>query len=236
MRAQRYDDDRRQPGAAALGADRAARARRGATATTATASASRWPRGSTTCVTRSIATLHAIARNRMLTGLALGYAPQGAPDFGLDRARLRAAGRALRACCCTPPRGPKRNGRRRTGSRSARALAARGLRLVLPWGTRGGAARSRAHRRAAAARAGAGAAAARSGRADDRRRAVRGRRRYRPAASRRRARRAAGRDLHRQRAGPHRPGRRGPIDGARRATARRRRSRPCRQVVDGLLG
>ncbi len=29
--------------------------------------------------------LHAVARNRMLTGLALGYAPQGAPDFGLTR-------------------------------------------------------------------------------------------------------------------------------------------------------
>ena len=32
--------------------------------------------------------LHAVARNRMLTGLALGYAPQGAPDFGLDRVKL----------------------------------------------------------------------------------------------------------------------------------------------------
>ena len=32
--------------------------------------------------------LHAIARNRMLTGLALGYAPDGALDFGLDRATL----------------------------------------------------------------------------------------------------------------------------------------------------
>src|SRR6516162_4531813 len=29
--------------------------------------------------------LHAIARNRMLTGLALGYAPGGAVDFGLSR-------------------------------------------------------------------------------------------------------------------------------------------------------
>ncbi len=34
---------------------------------------------------------HAIARNRWLTALALGYAPAGAPDFGLDRARLAAA-------------------------------------------------------------------------------------------------------------------------------------------------
>ena len=36
--------------------------------------------------------LHAVARNRTLTGLALGYAPQGAPDFGLDRARFGAPG------------------------------------------------------------------------------------------------------------------------------------------------
>jgi len=31
--------------------------------------------------------LHAIERNRRLTGLALGYEPQGEPDFGLERAR-----------------------------------------------------------------------------------------------------------------------------------------------------
>ncbi len=31
---------------------------------------------------------HAIARNRALTGLVLGYEPQGAPDFGLNRAKL----------------------------------------------------------------------------------------------------------------------------------------------------
>jgi heptosyltransferase I len=31
---------------------------------------------------------HAITRNRALTGRALGYEPAGAPDFGLDRARL----------------------------------------------------------------------------------------------------------------------------------------------------
>jgi heptosyltransferase-1 len=29
--------------------------------------------------------LHAVERNRMLSGLALGYTPQGDPDFGLDR-------------------------------------------------------------------------------------------------------------------------------------------------------
>src|SRR5262245_59549912 len=32
--------------------------------------------------------LHAIARNRLLTGLALGYAPAGGIDFGLERGKL----------------------------------------------------------------------------------------------------------------------------------------------------
>ena len=36
--------------------------------------------------------LHAVARNRTLSGLALGYTPQGEPDFGLDRARFASAG------------------------------------------------------------------------------------------------------------------------------------------------
>jgi heptosyltransferase-1 len=36
--------------------------------------------------------LHAVERNRGLSGLALGYSPQGAPDFGLDRARFSRAG------------------------------------------------------------------------------------------------------------------------------------------------
>ena len=32
--------------------------------------------------------LHAVERNRILSGLSLGYTPQGAPEFGLDRARV----------------------------------------------------------------------------------------------------------------------------------------------------
>src|SRR5215470_1318142 len=31
---------------------------------------------------------HAIARNRALTGLALGYTPEGAPEYGLERVKL----------------------------------------------------------------------------------------------------------------------------------------------------
>jgi heptosyltransferase-1 len=34
---------------------------------------------------------HAIARNRALTGCALGYVPEGGPDFGLDRAQIAQA-------------------------------------------------------------------------------------------------------------------------------------------------
>jgi heptosyltransferase-1 len=34
--------------------------------------------------------LHAVERNRILCGLALGYRPQGSPDFGLDRRRFAA--------------------------------------------------------------------------------------------------------------------------------------------------
>ncbi|MBV9556528.1 MAG: lipopolysaccharide heptosyltransferase I, partial [Pseudolabrys sp.] len=36
--------------------------------------------------------LHAVERNRILTGLALGYTPEGAPDYGLDRNALRTVG------------------------------------------------------------------------------------------------------------------------------------------------
>src|SRR5581483_1988589 len=36
--------------------------------------------------------LHAVDRNRILTGLALSYAPQGAPEFGLDRERFSVKG------------------------------------------------------------------------------------------------------------------------------------------------
>lgn len=36
--------------------------------------------------------LHAVARNRTLTGLALSYAPEGAPDYGLDRDRFTVSG------------------------------------------------------------------------------------------------------------------------------------------------
>jgi heptosyltransferase-1 len=36
--------------------------------------------------------LHAVERNRILSGLALGYSPLGAPDFGLDRKQFSGTG------------------------------------------------------------------------------------------------------------------------------------------------
>ena len=77
--------------------------------------------------------LHAVERNRTLSGLALGYAPQGAPDFGLDRARFaRGASRyavLLHATARQEKQWPE-------GDWIALGKAlGRMLELVLPWGT-----------------------------------------------------------------------------------------------------
>jgi len=79
--------------------------------------------------------LHAIARNRALTALALGYRPQGAPDFGLDRASLAHA--AVQPYAVLLHATARREKRREEQSWIAvgRALAARGLDVLLPWGT-----------------------------------------------------------------------------------------------------
>ncbi len=78
--------------------------------------------------------LHAVTRNRTLSGLALGYTPQGAPDYGLDRARFGAAGERyavlLHATARVTKQWPEQN-----WISLGRALAARGLDLVVPWGT-----------------------------------------------------------------------------------------------------
>jgi heptosyltransferase-1 len=79
--------------------------------------------------------LHAIERNRILTGLALGYAPDGAIDFGLDRGMLARADRApcailLHATARDPKQWPEER-----WIAFGRTLAARGLETQLPWGT-----------------------------------------------------------------------------------------------------
>jgi heptosyltransferase-1 len=102
--------------------------------------------------------LHAIARNRALTGLALGYAPDGAIDFGFGRERLAdgAAGPygiLLHATARPEKEWPEASWialGSALESALGSALRARGISLVLPWGTV--AERARSERIAAALR------------------------------------------------------------------------------------
>jgi heptosyltransferase-1 len=91
--------------------------------------------------------LHAVERNRRLCGLALGYAPQGAPDFGLDGARFAAAsGRYAVLLHATAQ--PGKQWPQTHWIALGKALAGAGFDLVLPWGTE--AERARSERIAAA--------------------------------------------------------------------------------------
>jgi heptosyltransferase-1 len=94
--------------------------------------------------------LHAIARNRALTGRALGYAPEGAIDFGLDRAVL--AGRPAHSygILLHATARPEKEWPEPSWVALGSALRPRGAALVLPWGTP--AERSRSERIAAALR------------------------------------------------------------------------------------
>jgi heptosyltransferase-1 len=66
---------------------------------------------------------HAVERGRIVVSQALGFPLDAPADFGLRGASLEQAPgwlpRQPYACFCTPPRATPRNGRRRTGSRSA---------------------------------------------------------------------------------------------------------------------
>jgi heptosyltransferase-1 len=90
--------------------------------------------------------LHAVTRNRMLSGLALGYTPQGAPDYGLDRARFAASGERYAVLLHATARASK-EWPEQDWVALGETLAARGLDLVLPSGT--DAARARSERIAA---------------------------------------------------------------------------------------
>jgi heptosyltransferase-1 len=76
---------------------------------------------------------HAIARNRALTSLALGYAPQGPIDYGLDRAKLAGAGAPYGVLLHATARSEKEWPEQHWRSLAA-ALADR-VDLVLPGGT-----------------------------------------------------------------------------------------------------
>jgi heptosyltransferase-1 len=91
---------------------------------------------------------HAVARNRALTGLALGYQPEGPPDFGLDREKIAEAaaspyGMLLHATARADKQWPEHNWRQ-----LAAALGG-SIDLVVPFGT--AAERERAARIASAA-------------------------------------------------------------------------------------
>jgi heptosyltransferase-1 len=86
--------------------------------------------------------MHAITRNRMLTGSVLGYAPEGGPDFGLDR-RALTDGTATRDVILlhATARAEKEWPVARWIA-LAQALVASGYQVVLPWGTEAEHARS----------------------------------------------------------------------------------------------
>ena len=77
--------------------------------------------------------LHAVERNRQLTGLALGYTPQGAPDFGLERARFQTAGPRSAVLLHATAR-PEKEWPEAHWIALGHALARKGLEVVLPWG------------------------------------------------------------------------------------------------------
>jgi heptosyltransferase-1 len=79
--------------------------------------------------------LHAIERNRRLTALALGYAPEGEIDYGLDRARIAPPpeepyGIFLHATARAPKEWAEEN-----WIALGQRLEERRARIVLPWGS-----------------------------------------------------------------------------------------------------
>lgn len=79
--------------------------------------------------------LHAITRNRMLTGLALGYVPHGAPDFGLSRNAIRQTSAAPYGILFHATARAEKEWPEAAWIALGRILAARGGSLLLPWGT-----------------------------------------------------------------------------------------------------
>lgn len=77
--------------------------------------------------------MHAVERNRTLTGLALGYRPEGAPDYGLDRNRLKTGGAPYAVLLHATAR-PEKEWPAGHWVALGAALGARNIDLVLPWG------------------------------------------------------------------------------------------------------
>ena len=79
--------------------------------------------------------LHAITRNRMLTGQVLGYAPDGWLDFGLDRTALMSGAPTREVVLLHATARPQKEWPIANWTELAQGLSARGYSLVLPWGT-----------------------------------------------------------------------------------------------------
>ena len=77
--------------------------------------------------------LHAVERNRTLTGLALGYSPQGAPDFGLDRRRF-ASNASRYAVLLHATARPEKQWPETHWIALGKAIG-RGIELIVPWGS-----------------------------------------------------------------------------------------------------
>ncbi len=80
-------------------------------------------------------TEHVIARNRKLTGLALGYEVEGEPDFAIDRAAFASAGARNYAVMLHATANARKEWTEEGWTRIGRALASQGLDVVIPWGT-----------------------------------------------------------------------------------------------------
>jgi heptosyltransferase-1 len=81
--------------------------------------------------------LHAIMRNRLLSGAALGYAPAGDPDYGLADARLAEPTPAPYAVLLHGSAGADKRWQQAHWIALGATLEARGLDLRVPWGSEG---------------------------------------------------------------------------------------------------
>jgi heptosyltransferase I len=79
--------------------------------------------------------LHVIARNRTLTGLALDYAPEGAPDYGFDRNYFKPEAAAPYAILFHATAKTNKEWPEDRWIEIGKSLATRGLEVVLPWGS-----------------------------------------------------------------------------------------------------
>jgi heptosyltransferase-1 len=79
--------------------------------------------------------LHAIARNRLLTALALGHTPDRILDFGLDRAGLAGPAGAPYGILLHATARLEKEWPERSWVEVGQILSGRGLELLLPWGT-----------------------------------------------------------------------------------------------------